>query len=164
MGKIPLLAGLIGVYTLNMDEIFKAEVKECIKCMGFNIRKAARATAQYYDSYMKPSGLRVNQFSVLVVLALCGKQTISDLANQLVLDRTTLTRNLKPIEQQGLIRSEQGEDRRKKMIVLTSKGEKVLKKAFPLWKKAQDNLTGYLGETRTQRLLSDFSLIEKLHT
>ena len=70
-------------------------------CICNNLRRAARLVTNYYDKLLEPAGLRVSQATVLVVLYLSGEQTINELAEQLELDRTTLTRNLKPLAYQG---------------------------------------------------------------
>ncbi len=123
MRRAPEAAGTVG-----------AEVAACV-C--FNLRKAARAVTQLYDGILRPSGLRVTQFSILAVLARSGPLTQSRLAGATVTDRTTLTRNLRLLEAKGLIRIEQGADRREREIGLTEAGRKALAKAYPLWKEAQ---------------------------
>ncbi len=69
-------------------------------CICNNLRRAARLVTNYYDKLLEPAGLRVSQATVLVVLYLAGVQTINEMAEQLELDRTTLTRNLKPLARQ----------------------------------------------------------------
>lgn len=117
---------------------------------------------QHFDDIMQASGLRVTQFSVLVVIAWYGTPTISELAEALVMDRTTLTRNLKPLEEQGLVKSMPGADRRTRAIDLTAKGHKVLTKALPFWRKAQAGVVRYVGDTRFARILADLRSIEKI--
>ena len=74
------------------------------------------------------------------------------------MDRTTLTRNLKPLEKQGLIRTIPGEDRREREITLTGTGQSILAKALPLWKRAQQQVAKELGGIRMARLLKDLSV------
>ena len=81
-------------------------------CTNFNLRKATRAVTHLYDEMLKPSGLRSTQYSLLTVLSLGEAETISNLAHKLVMDRTTLTRNLQPLKSQGWIKRVPGEDRR----------------------------------------------------
>ncbi len=127
-------------------------------CMCFNLRKSARAITQLYDAALRPVGLRTTQFSLLVGIRLLGTITISRLAEGMVMDRTTLTRNLKPLEKQGLIRTIPGEDRREREITLTGTGQSILAKALPLWKKAQQQVAKELGDIRMARLLKDLSV------
>jgi DNA-binding MarR family transcriptional regulator len=113
---------------------------EVATCVCFNVRKAARAVTQLYDAVLRPSGLRVTQFSILAVLARSGPLTQSRLARATVTDRTTLTRNLRPLVARGLIRVARGEDGREREIGLTEPGRRALAKAYPLWKEAQGRM------------------------
>ena len=111
-----------------------------------------------YEEALRPTGLRATQFSLLVATRLYGVTTINRLAKGLVMDRTTLTRNLKPLESQGLVRTNPGsEDRREREVTLTGAGQETLNKALPLWKEVQYEVTLALGQTRVSRLLSDLS-------
>lgn len=124
-------------------------------CACFNIRKAARAISQLYDDVLRPSGLRVTQFSILAVTSRLGPVTVTRLAEETVTDRTTLTRNLKLLAQQKLIRIAPGKDRREREVVLTDRGRLALAQAFPLWKHVQSRVANRLGRERFERLLSD---------
>ena len=124
-------------------------------CTGFNLRKATRAVTQFYDAALQPSGLKSTQYSLLSTVETQGPIVMGDLAEVLVMDRTTLTRNLKPLEAQGLIRIEPGKDRRARIISLSAKGRKVVTRARPLWRQAQSEIVGRLGETRWRGLLHD---------
>ena len=126
-------------------------------CTCFNLRKATRAVTQYYDAILQPSGLRTTQFSVLTAAAITGPAPIGRLAEQLGMDRTTLTRNLAPLEKSGLIRTG-GEvtssgDRRARLVEITTAGRKALLRAMPLWEEAQSSLIGRLGTQRWRELL-----------
>jgi len=131
-------------------------------CIHFNLRKAMRAVTQHYDRILQPVGLRGTQFTILSVVSLLGQVSISDLAEQMVIDRTTLTRNLKPLEQEGLIEIAPGEDRRVKVVKLTAHGRSVLKEAMPYWKEAQSEMLEHLGEKRAKILLSDLTAAAKI--
>jgi len=122
-------------------------------CTNFNLRKAARVVTHLYDEMLKPSGLRSTQFSLLTVLSLGEAETISNLAHKLVMDRTTLTRNLKPLQSQRWIKRVSGEDRRTRAWAITPKGRKVLAQALPLWQKAQRDTMSLLGKERWNGLL-----------
>jgi DNA-binding MarR family transcriptional regulator len=148
-----------------MDERFsKQNLAPAADCACFNIRKASRVITQHFDEVMQPSGLRGTQFSILAIVARRGAPTMSELAANLVMDRTTLTRNLRPLEEQGLIKNVPGVDRRTRSISLTSKGCKVLAKALPFWRKAQSSVIRYLGGARFARVLGDLRFIEKMPT
>jgi DNA-binding MarR family transcriptional regulator len=127
-------------------------------CACFNLRKAARAVTQLYDDALRPTGLRVTQFSLLAVLAALRSARMTELAEAAVMDRTTLTRNLALLEREGLIRISEGADARVREVTLTPAAEERLAKAMPYWQKAQDRLTQELGRTRADRLLGDLSV------
>lgn len=120
-------------------------IAKCSVCVGFNIRKASRAISQYYESVLKPSGIRGTQFTLMANIRSAGRPTINELADVLVMDRTTLTRNLQALEKQGLVKIGQGIDRRTRNVSLTSKGSDQLTAANPYWEKAQEHMIGHLG-------------------
>ena len=92
-----------------------------------------------------------------------GSITISTLAKALVMDRTTLTRNLRPLEKQGLLRITSGkEDRREREVTLTGSGQAILGKALPLWQAVQKEVKKELGQGRFERLLHDLSATVKV--
>ncbi len=129
------------------------EVLEVVQqCAFFKIRKASRVVTQVYDRFLKSSGLAPTQFSLLVALSAAGLITVTQLAEHLVMDRTTLTRNLKPLEREGLIRVVPGPDRRTRAIALTMVGKKKLKEALPLWEKAQGYMAEEIGDPQWQHL------------
>jgi len=115
------------------------------QCACFSLRKAARAVTQLYDKTLEPSGLRVTQFTVVVALSLSEQLTLSEVAERLVMDRTTLTRNLAPLERDGLVKSERGPDLRERYMRLTPAGRRVLKQALPLWRQAQAQVVTAVG-------------------
>jgi DNA-binding MarR family transcriptional regulator len=84
-------------------QLERAELVKCTNCACFNPRKVARAVTQLYDDALRPAGLRVTQFSLLVVVRMAGPVSVTRLAELTVLDRTTLTRNLELLERQGWI-------------------------------------------------------------
>lgn len=125
------------------------------QCVCFNLRKTARSVTQLYDEAFRPTGLRATQFSLLSVIRHLGTATINQLAEVMVMDRTTLTRNLKPLESQGYLRIHPGKDRRQREVTLLAAGRKVLEKAMPLWEETQAHVVQSLGKDRTSRLLKD---------
>jgi len=134
-------------------------------CACFNVRKTARVITQLYDEVLRPTGLRVTQFSLLMATKGLGPVAVTRLAKMGVMDRTTLTRNLRPLEKQGFIRIAAGEDRRERQVTLTPRGQQALAKAFPLWEKAQARVAEGFGPERLQRLyteLADLRAISRL--
>ena len=123
------------------------------ECNCFAIRSAARHVSQYYDRYLAATGLRTTQFSILAKLRRLGPLTINELARQMVMDRTTLGRNLKPLERDGLIRIEPAQsDRRAKELRLTKTGEKQLEAAFEAWSRAQAGFESTFGTRHAAEL------------
>jgi DNA-binding MarR family transcriptional regulator len=128
-------------------------------CACFNLRKAARAVTQIYEAALAPTGIHATQFSVLVALAVADGAPLSRVADGLVMDRTTLTRNLRPLERRGWVRIEAGEDRRERNLSLTRSGRAALERALPLWQQAQARLHEQLGDARWTRLRADLQAL-----
>ncbi len=128
-------------------------------CACANLRKAVRAVSQLYDDAFRPIGLRATQFGLLGATGMLGPLTINRLAEAIVMDRTTLTRNLRPLEKQGLLQIKSGKDRREREVSITRRGQVVLAKGYPLWKKAQGKVVKGLGQERVSRLLKDLSAV-----
>jgi DNA-binding MarR family transcriptional regulator len=124
------------------------------ECTSAQLRRASRALSRTYDEVLAPSGLRGTQFSLLVALSLTGPAPLLRVADELGLDRTTMTRNLAPLERDGLVISLASEDRRVRLISLTDEGRKRLTRALPLWEQAQQQVLQTLGEGRWRELLS----------
>jgi DNA-binding MarR family transcriptional regulator len=128
-----------------------------LRCTCFNLRKAARAVTQMYDDFLRPSGIRSTQFSLLMLIRGLGPIGITELADKAVMDRTTLKRNLELLQREGLVRVTTGADARVREVSLTAAAEKRLVEALPLWRRAQAHNTGELGAARSGRLLGDLS-------
>jgi DNA-binding MarR family transcriptional regulator len=126
-------------------------------CTCFNVRRAARAVTQFYDDIMAPSGIKATQFTMLGAVGMMGPASVTRLAEHLALDRTTLTRNLKVLEQQGLIRTGSGEDRRERVVSLTAEGEAAIERATPVWREAQERLAAQFGEARWRNMIEDMN-------
>ena len=118
-------------------------------CNCLAVRQAARHVTQFYDRFLAASGLRTTQFSILARLRRKGPMTINALAAEMVMDRTTLGRNILPLERDGLIRvAPAASDRRSKEIRVTKAGEKRLGVAFKGWSEAQGQFESAFGSAR----------------
>jgi len=107
-------------------------------CNGTALRQASRRISQLYDAILAPCGLRSTQWSILTHIARVKRQSIGDIANSLVLDRSALAHNLRPLERDGLIQIEAGdEDKRSRFATLSRKGQAKVAEAIPLWEQAQ---------------------------
>lgn len=114
-------------------------------CACHKVRMAARAVTRAYDETLRPTGLRASQLSVLVAVGTGEAPSIAALAQVLGMDRSTLTRNLGPLEKEGLVKVGLEGWRRSRSLEITKKGQSRLREALPLWQKAQDMLKGRLG-------------------
>ena len=118
-------------------------------CNCFMARSAARHVTQLYDQFLAPVGLHVTQFSILAKLKRLGPMTINGLAKEMVMDRTTLGRNVLPLERDGLIKIEaSATDGRAKQLHLTKTGEKRLLAGREAWAQAQARFDDRFGAKR----------------
>ncbi len=116
------------------------------RCACTILRQAARVATQHFDRALASSGLRISQLSVLSTLRHVGPKSINELAEIMVLDRTTLGRNLRPLERDGLIAVQSDrQDRRLRKLALTKKGEKAAIRAIDNWADAQTSFENALG-------------------
>ena len=119
-------------------------------CNCLAARQAARHITQFYDQNLASSGLRTTQFSILAKLRRLGPMTINRLAAEMVMDRTTLGRNILPLERDGLIVVEQGSsDRRSKELRVTKAGEARFRAGVKGWVQAQRQFEKVFGAKRT---------------
>jgi DNA-binding MarR family transcriptional regulator len=114
-------------------------------CACHKVRTAARAVTRAYDEALRPVGLRATQLAVLVGVAMDKVISINALAELMGMDRTTLTRNLGPLEKQGLVTRGTEGWRRSRALEVTKKGRSRLRQALPLWSGAQQALKKKLG-------------------
>jgi DNA-binding MarR family transcriptional regulator len=122
-------------------------------CNCLAARQAARHITQFYDQFLAPSGLRTTQFSILAKLRRLGPMTINALAADMVMDRTTLGRNILPLQRDGLIAVETGKrDRRSKTLRLTDSGAARFQAATKGWVQAQRQLEAAFGAKRTAEM------------
>ena len=123
-----------------------------LPCACSTLRRAARAVTQLYEEELRPSKLRVTQFTLLTALERADGITQGKLGELLALDSTSLTRMLKLLEREGWIRSTLGDDRRERHLCLTSAGRRKLSRAHTNWQQAQARLSGALGEEDWSKL------------
>lgn len=120
-------------------------------CTCFRMRKLARLLSLHYDRALAPVGINVNQYSIL---RRAGRvtQSLGELACELGMDRTTLSRDLSPLLASGWIELVSGEDARRRHVRVTTAGKRLVAKAEPLWRRAQDGIEGGLGRRRVDAL------------
>ena len=144
-----------------MRSNFVADVLSPASCVSFNLRKAARLIGQIFDQHLQPTGLKNTQFSLLRMVQALAPVSITELADKLVMDRTTLTRNLKPVEREGLIEVTAGADARSRNVRLTNKGRKRVQQALPYWESAQVEVTQALGDAHWRVLRKELDAVIK---
>ncbi|MBS1215992.1 MAG: winged helix DNA-binding domain protein [Proteobacteria bacterium] len=121
-------------------------------CTCFKLRRLTRRVTQHYDRELAPAGLRVTQFSLLSALAARDAVPMSELADMLDLDRTTLTRNVAPLEARGFVEIGPGADARSRTARITAAGRAAREAALPRWRRAQATVTNVLGAGRVASL------------
>ena len=124
-------------------------------CVCFNLRRAARAVTQFYDSEMRRHGIRPTQGSILASLQAKDGWNMAELSDWLRMDRTTLVRNLRPLQRDGLVKISGGGRGNRVELAITAKGRKQIEKLTPAWKSAQSAMVKTLGEKRWSSILSD---------
>jgi len=126
-------------------------------CICFNLRKAARAITQIYDHMFRKIGLTASQISILTSLQMIGSMSVSQLSQAMATDRTTITRNLKPLERDGLIKIKVGEDKRSRLVLITDKGNDLCEKAYHIFKEFQNKLCQKVGKERMEQVCKELN-------
>jgi DNA-binding MarR family transcriptional regulator len=124
-------------------------------CVCATARMAARSLTRIYDRALEPAGVRTTQFSVLARLLEEGPLPLTHLAGRLAMDRTTLARDLRPLERRGLVAISVGADRRVRMAELTPAGRRLVDEVRPLWKQVQRDVRAQLGPDHVARLMDE---------
>jgi DNA-binding MarR family transcriptional regulator len=124
-------------------------------CTCASLRRTTRVVTKFYEDALKPSGLTPGQFTVLAVLLNRGERRQSEISELLAMERTTLIRNLRPLEARGLIVGQTSGPRRAKTLDITSDGKKVHQRALPHWRRAQSKIIETLGTNRWNSLMRD---------
>ena len=126
----------------------KARNELLSECACFDLRKAMRAVSRMYDDFLRDAGINVTQFSLLRLIRTEKEISVSTLSRYMVMDRTSITRALAPLERDGLINSWTGPDKRVRIVSLTKRGDKLVTDAEPRWRQAQKALMEAIGDER----------------
>ena len=121
-------------------------------CSCARVRRAARALTQLYDDALAPTGLRITQYSLLATVDRHGSIPMTALAGVLAMDRTTLTRNLTPLQRGGLVSLRAAGRGRTKLVRLTERGRALVLEAYPYWQEAQRRFASDFGRDRAREL------------
>lgn len=138
---------------MNLKMSHTNRAKDPLLCNGAALRKASRRITLLYDSVMADCGLTVSQRSVLVHVERAGNPTMTELAHTMVLDRSALARNIKPIERDGyIVQSRDPIDGRSRRVSLTELGRAKLSESNRLWRVAQHRFEEVYGTQRAAAL------------
>jgi DNA-binding MarR family transcriptional regulator len=125
-------------------------------CVCTSLRMASRVVTRRYDRALAPAGLRTSSYSIVARLDAEGELALGELAARLALDRTTLSRELRPLVEEGLVRlGDDRADRRRRMVALTEDGRRAVARARPLWAEAQAELAKEFGLDRADALRAE---------
>ena len=121
-------------------------------CTCTDLRRATRKLTSLYDSALAPAEITITQYSLLASIGRAGQLSHTGLAERLGMDRTTLTRNLRPLIEARWVAVASGEDRRQHLLQLTAAGRKKLKRSLLLWEKIQSQFISEIGAEPLQEL------------
>jgi DNA-binding MarR family transcriptional regulator len=124
-------------------------------CVCFNLRWVTRAVTRFYDAEMRRHGIRPTQGPILTALKTKDCWNMAELSDWLGMERTTLVRNLRPLQRDGLVRAVGGGRGNRVELAITAKGRKQIENLAPAWKSAQSAVVKTLGEKRWSAILSD---------
>ncbi|MFT7372091.1 MAG: MarR family transcriptional regulator for hemolysin [Oleiphilaceae bacterium] len=147
-----IISILIGKYQVMSDLPIMPD--DFDPCLSLNLRKANRVMSQIYDHYLAEHGIKSTQFAILRAATFLGQTNNKQLQEVLILDQTTLSRNLKPLLRDGFISAQEGDDRRIKVLSLTKDGQALFERAKIQWQQAQTEVKKKLGEKNTALLHS----------
>ena len=131
-------------------------------CASLNFRRTARAVTRLYDAAMQESGMRSTQFAILVGIAKKQPIAIGALGEILLIDQTTLTRSLRLLCKDGLIRASERSTMRRRFLEITRKGERALARALPAWRKMQSDFETTVGRNYWNELRLELERLAKL--
>ena len=126
-------------------------VENPLGCTCFKLRKLTRAMSRLYDQHLATVGLKTTQYSVLANAARAALP-LTELAEVLGLERTTLTRNLKPLESAGWVELKPGAASRQRIVSITASGREMLKLAYVAWRRAQTEFETLMGRDAVRAL------------
>jgi DNA-binding MarR family transcriptional regulator len=140
----------------------QAAQKMSKECPAMKARQAARVFGKFFDDAFRPLGLQLSQLPLLCAVGLFGEEgaSITKLARGMLIDPTTLTRNIRPLESAGLLRvARSPDDRRSRVVFLTRAGERMLEEAYPVWQRALKELRSTFGAARVDEVRAQLASI-----
>lgn len=130
-------------------------------CLCFNLRRVTRAVTQHYDREMRRHGIRPTQGSILAMLMSRDSWTMAELSEGLGMDRTTLVRNLRPLQRDGFVETLGGGHGQRVELHITTKGGKLIEKLKPAWVSAQAAAVKTIGAKRWSEILTDLEKVAR---
>ena len=149
---VDTFAQVVHIHITMSRELDMATVENCL-C--FNLRRVTRIVTQFYDAEMRRHGIRPTQGSILASLQSKDSWKMAELSDWLGMERTTLVRNLRPLQRDGFVEVVGGGRGNRVELSITTKGRKQIEKLTPAWKSAQSAVVKTLGEKRWSAILSD---------
>lgn len=152
---------------MSRRELLPYEVRSYVRdtCVCLYLQRATRVVARHFDEALQPVNLTNQQFSLLMALNLPEPPIMALVAQWLAMDRTTLTANLKPLERRGLVKiAVDPEDKRSRRLAITPAGRALLSKAFPIWRRAHEEIDRLVDGANLDRLRTDLRAISTAGT
>lgn len=145
---------------LLVSNVHSIDIFSFQNCMCKNLRKTSRLITQFYNKILHPTGLRTTQFTLLVTIMSHIGISIGELADILLMDQTTVTRNIEILKKKGYVYIEINDsDSRKRSVFISEEGEKKLNEAISLWKGAQFQIKEKIGAYKFQELLKILTFV-----
>ncbi len=131
------------------------------ECVGARVRALSRALTRVYDERLRPHGIKFSQMNILTSVTLRGPISPGRVAQILGIEKSTLSRNVRILESNGWIESRPGEVGNSLLLSATPKGRRLLQKASPSWREAQDEVTSLLGDRTTAAIRRGFDRVQE---
>jgi len=146
-------------------ETLKEDLRQDVAgaCAAQKTRNASRKLSRRYDDALRPLGLKCSQYSMLVIITLTEDRTLTELAGHVGLERTTLIRNLKPLEREGWVKVSEEGYRRARTVEITEQGLAKLEEALPIWYATQKSLKEELGEGTWQSVHQSLEALNRIN-
>ena len=137
---------------MKEESFSRSTAQELGPCICSQVRRLARKLSSLYDTLLSPEGLTITQYSLLANISRAGELSHSVLAEKIGMDRTTLTRNLRPLTRAKWVAAASGKDRRQHLLQVTAAGKRKLVRSWPLWEEAHRQLLSQIGSQSMQEL------------
>ncbi len=147
----------------NVDALWTAQ-RMTSECVGARVRTLNRVITRIYDKHLRELGLKFSQMNILTSVTLRGPISPGRVAQILGIEKSTLSRNVRILESNGWIESRPGEVGNSLLLSATPKGRRLLQKASPSWREAQEEVTSLLGDRTTAAIRRGFDRVQELET